>query len=94
MPETKQFRAVELNRAISRNHIFQAAAINALRLANSLGIYKSSYIPPKKPGKSKRRVTGYYVTTPGNKPSEIPGGNSKWYTILVNKSQCEEKHRR
>jgi hypothetical protein len=31
----------------------------------------------------ERRVTGYYITTPGKKPSEMPGGNSKWYTILV-----------
>jgi hypothetical protein len=84
MPESIRFTAVELNRAISRNAGFQAAGIDSLTLANSLGVYKSSYRPPKKPGTSRRRVTGYYITTPGNKPSEMPGGNSKWYTTLVN----------
>jgi hypothetical protein len=61
-----------VNRAISRNPVFQAAGIDALALANSIGIYKSSYRPPQKPGKSQRRVTGYYVTTPGNKPFGRP----------------------
>ena len=84
MPESIRFTAVELNRAISRNAGFQAAGIDSLTLANSLGVYKSSYQPPQKPGTSHRRVTGYYITTPGNKPSEMPGGNSKWYTTLVN----------
>jgi hypothetical protein len=32
-------------------------------------------------------VTGYYISTPGNKPSQITGGTSKWYTILVKKMQ-------
>jgi hypothetical protein len=67
MPESIQFTAVELNRAISRN-------------AGLLGVYKSSFKPT---GKNRRRVTGYYITTPGNKPSEMPGGNSKWFPILV-----------
>jgi hypothetical protein len=49
-------------------------------LANLLGIYKSSYRPTRK---NRRRVTGYYITTPGNKASEMPGGNSKWYTLLL-----------
>jgi hypothetical protein len=90
MPESIQFTAVDLSRAISRSHVFQAAGINALTLANLLGIYKSSYRPPKKPGKSQRRVTGYYAIAPGTKTFEIPGGNSKWYTILVNEIPSTE----
>ena len=43
MPESIRFTAVELNRAISRNAGFQAAGIDSLTLANSLGVYKSSY---------------------------------------------------
>jgi hypothetical protein len=79
MPESIQFTAVvELNQAISRN-----AGINAVTLAYSFCIYKSSYRLTRKYGKTPRRVTGYYITTPGIKPSEMPGGNSKWYTILV-----------
>jgi hypothetical protein len=80
MPESIQFTAVELNRAISRNAVFKAAGIDAVTLANALGIYKSSY----RPNGYAKRVTGYYVTTPGMKPSEMPGGNTKWYTLIVN----------
>ena len=79
IPEALVFTAVELNRAIARNAVFKAAGIDGLTLANGLGIYKSSY-RPKGNGK---RVTGYYITTPGTKPSEMPGGNSKWYRTLV-----------
>jgi hypothetical protein len=77
MPDSIQFTDVELNRAISRNAGFQAAGINAVTLANSLGIYKLSYRATRK---NRRRVSGYYITSPGNKPSEMPGGR---YTILV-----------
>ncbi len=79
IPEALVFTAVQLNRAIARNAVFKAAGIDGLTLANGLGIYKSSY-RPKGNGK---RITGYYITTPGTKPSEKPGGNSKWYRTLV-----------
>jgi hypothetical protein len=83
MPESIQFTAVELNRAISRNAVFKAAGIDAITLANSSGVYKSSY-RPNTGDSTRKRVTGYYTTTPGLKPIEMPGGNSKWYTIIVN----------
>jgi hypothetical protein len=57
----------------------QVLGIDAITFANLFGICKSSYSPT---GKSPR-VTAYYITTPGIKPSKMPGGNSKWYTTLV-----------
>jgi hypothetical protein len=69
MPESIHFTTVELQQAISRNAGFQAAGTDAETLANLLGIYKSSYKPSRK---NRRRVTVYCITTPGNKPSEMP----------------------
>ena len=43
-----------------------------------LGIYRSCYRP-----KGAKGITAYYIMTPGKRPSELPGGNSKWYTTLV-----------
>jgi hypothetical protein len=44
MPESIRFTVVELNQAISRNAGFKAAGIDTITpLANSLGIYRSSY---------------------------------------------------
>jgi hypothetical protein len=80
MPESMQFTAAELNRAMSRNAMFKAAGVAAVTLANALGIYKSSC----RPNGCAKRVTGCCVTTPGMKPSEMPGGNSKWHALIVN----------
>jgi hypothetical protein len=80
MPESTQFAASELNRAMSRNAMFKAAGVDAVTLANALGICKSSC----RPNGCDKRVTGCYVTTPGMKPSEMPGGNSKWHALIVN----------
>jgi hypothetical protein len=77
MPESIQVTAVELNQAISRHEVFKLIPVT---IANLLGICKSSYRPTQKSRKSARRVTRYCITTPGIKPSEMPGGNSKWYT--------------
>jgi hypothetical protein len=52
MSESIRFTAVELNPAISRNAGLQTAGIDAITLANSLGIYKSSYRPT---GKKRRK---------------------------------------
>ncbi len=56
--------------------------IYILTTANALSLYKSSYRP------GKIRITGYYVTTPNVRPSEMPGGNSKWYEKL----ESEQPH--
>jgi hypothetical protein len=45
-------------------------------------VYKSSYRP------GKIRITGHYITTPNVRPSEMPGGNSKWYEKL----ESEQPH--
>jgi hypothetical protein len=51
--------------------------IDILTTANALGIYKKSSYRP-----GKIRITGYYVITPNLCPSEMPGGNSKWYEMV------------
>ena len=67
IPESLQFTKTNLNTALSRNKMYDG--IDILTTANALGIYKSSYRP------GKIRSTGYYVTTPNVRPSEMPGGN-------------------
>jgi hypothetical protein len=85
MPESVQFTAAELNRAMSGNAMFKAAGVDAVTLANALGICKSSC----RPNGHAKRVTGCCVTTPGMKPSEMPGGNSKWHAPIVNEIPIE-----
>jgi hypothetical protein len=80
VPESVQFTAAELNRATSGNAMFKAAGIDAVTLANALGICKSSH----RPNGHAKRVAGHCVTTPGVKPSEMPGGNSTWCALIVN----------
>jgi hypothetical protein len=82
MSESMQFTTKELNNAIARNAGYKAAGIDTVTVANSFGIHKSSYRPREKKSQGQR-VTAYYVTTPGVKPAEMPGGNSKWHTSLV-----------
>ena len=77
MQESIRFTADELNRAIARNAGYKSASIDTVTAANSFGIYKSTYRP------SGQRVAAHCITTPGIKPSEMPGGNSKWYTSHI-----------
>jgi hypothetical protein len=81
--ESMHFAAKELNGATARNAGHMSAGVDNVSLANSFGIYKSSYRPSKVQSKARIRVTACYITTPGAKPSEMPGGNSKWHTSLV-----------
>ncbi len=74
IPQSLQFTTRNLNTALSRSKIYDG--IDILTTANGLGIYKSSY------KKLNTQVTGYYITTPGVRPSEMLGGNSKWYEKL------------
>jgi hypothetical protein len=60
--------------------MFKAAGVDAVTLANASGICKSSC----RPNGHAKRVTGCCATTPGMKPSEMPGGNSKWHALIVN----------
>jgi hypothetical protein len=80
IPESLQFTKTNLNTALSRNKMYDG--IDILTAANALGLYKSSYRP------GKIRITGYYLTTPNVRPSEMPGGNSKWYEKL----ESEQPH--
>ena len=79
LPDSLRFTAAQLNVAITRNAAFRTAGIESVMQSNCLGIYRSSY----RPERLSARIYGYYITTPGKRPSEMPGGNVRWYTLLV-----------
>ena len=81
VPEALNFTATQLNGAVARDATLSATGIDKVTSSNSLGVYKSCYRP-----RGAKRITAYYITAPGKKPSEMPGGNSKWYTTLVSEA--------
>jgi hypothetical protein len=82
--ESMHITAKELNGATGRNAgSCRSAGIDKVTSASSFGIYKSSCRPSEVQSKARIRVTAHCIATPGTKPSEMPGGNSKWCTSLV-----------
>jgi hypothetical protein len=81
VPEALKFTAGQLSGAVARDAAFKAAGVDIVTSANSLGVYRSSYKP-----KGAKKITAYFITTPGTKPSKMPGGNSKWYSTLVSET--------
>jgi hypothetical protein len=81
--ESINFAAKERNGATARNAGCMSAGIDNASFANSFGICKSSCRPSKLQSKARIRVTACCIATQGTKPSEMPGGNSKWCTSLV-----------
>jgi hypothetical protein len=81
--ESMHLTAEELNGAMAGNAGCMSAGIDKVTSANSFGICKSSHRPSKVQSEARIRVAACCIATPGAKPSEMPGGNSKWHASLV-----------
>jgi hypothetical protein len=81
--ESMQFAAEELNGAAARNAGHKSAGVDTATSTSLFGIHKSSCRPSGDQSQACQRVAACCIATPGAKPSEMPGGNSKWRTSLV-----------
>jgi hypothetical protein len=79
IPTNLKLVAADLNRVIGRHPKF--SSIYTIGNTNVHGLYKTTYF--EHGGKRKYRLTAYYyVTSPDTLPQK-PGGNTKWYRLVL-----------